>query len=167
MDLVGPLPVAKGEVKFVVVTVDYFMKWIEAKAVMTITATSITKFLWKSVVCRFNILQSIISDNGRQFDSSHYREWCIGLGIKFKYSSPGHPQSNGQVEATNKTLLSILKKRLEDRNGKWVEELPGVLWAYRTIVKTATGETPFALTYGSGGRNANLSGPALQPKPQQ
>ncbi|RVX14292.1 hypothetical protein CK203_011130 [Vitis vinifera] len=64
------------------------------------------------------------------------------------YSTPRYPQSNGQAEATNKTLITALKKRLEQAKGKWVEELPGVLWAYRTTPRRPTGNTPFALAYG-------------------
>ena len=57
-------------------------------------------------------------------------------------------QSNGQSEATNKTLTTALEKRLEQAKGKWVEELPGVLWAYRTTLGRPTGNTPFVLAYG-------------------
>ncbi|XP_075091753.1 uncharacterized protein LOC142171928 [Nicotiana tabacum] len=57
--------------------------------------------------------------------------------------------ANGQVESTNKTIVNNLKKRLEKSKGNWPEELPGVLWAYRTTAKTATGETPFLFVYGS------------------
>ncbi|RVW96221.1 hypothetical protein CK203_020813 [Vitis vinifera] len=56
--------------------------------------------------------------------------------------------NNGQVEATNKTLITALKKRLEQAKGKWVEKLPGVLWAYWTTLGRPTGNTPFALAYG-------------------
>ena len=58
------------------------------------------------------------------------------------------PQSNRQVEATNKTILIALKKRLERAKGKWVDELPVALWAYRTTFRQPTGTTPFTLTYG-------------------
>ncbi|XP_052297233.1 uncharacterized protein LOC127902365 [Citrus sinensis] len=64
------------------------------------------------------------------------------------YCSPAHPQSNGQVEAANKTIKRLLKIRLGAKKGAWVDELSGVLWAYRTTHKTATGETPFALAFG-------------------
>ncbi|KAF5455050.1 hypothetical protein F2P56_024665 [Juglans regia] len=119
LDLIGPLPTGKGGVKFVVVAVDYFMKWVEAEALATITAHAITSFHWKSIICRFGIPQSFISDNGRQFNCSHYREWFSELRIKTKYSSLGHSQANGQVEATNKTLLNILKKKLGGQKGEW------------------------------------------------
>ena len=60
----------------------------------------------------------LISDNGLQFDSKAFREFCSGLGIRNKYSSPTYPQSNGQVEATNKEIVNGLKKRLDDAKGR-------------------------------------------------
>ena len=60
-----------------------------------------------------------------------------------------HPQFNGQVEVTIRTLKAALKTKLEDLKDKWVEYLPEVLWAYRTTHKSATQETPFVLAYGT------------------
>ncbi|XP_041004056.1 uncharacterized protein LOC121249413 [Juglans microcarpa x Juglans regia] len=71
------------------------------------------------------------------------------IEIKVKYFSPRHPQANEQADATNKTLLSTLKKKIGAHKGSWTEELLSVLWAYRATVRTLTGETPFALTYDS------------------
>ena len=71
------------------------------------------------------------------------------LGIRNHYSSPAYPQANRQVEVTNRSLLKIIKTQLEGAKGIWPEELPSVLWAYRTTTRTLTGETLFRLTYGS------------------
>ena len=90
----------------------------------------------------------IISDNGRQFDNQSFSEFYSGLGIKNQFSSLGHPQPNGQTEVTNRTLLKIINAKLDDAKGAWPEELPSVLWAYKTTVRTPIGETPFKLTYG-------------------
>ena len=90
-----------------------------------------------------------MSDNGKQFDNLKFRDFCAELGIKNYYSSPAHPQSNGQAEVTIRTLKVTLKTKLEDLKGKWVEYLPEVLWAYRTTRKSATQETPFALAFGT------------------
>ena len=99
-------------------------------------------------MCRFRIPQSIVIDNGPQFDSQVYRNFCNELKVKNLYSTLRYPQSNGQAGVSNKTLLSALKKCLHSAKGRWVEELPGVLWAYKTTSKKPTGESPFALTYG-------------------
>ncbi|CAL9222781.1 unnamed protein product, partial [Arabidopsis halleri] len=69
-------------------------------------------------------------------------------GIKLSYSTPRYPQGNGQAKASNKTILSNLKKRLNARKGGWYDELQHVLWAYRTTPRRATGENPFSLVYG-------------------
>ena len=89
-----------------------------------------------------------MSDNEPQFDSRVYRDFFQELKIKYLYSTPRYPHSNGQVEASKKTLLTALKRRLDFAKGKWVEELPQVLWAYRTTARKPTGISPFALTYG-------------------
>ena len=89
----------------------------------------------------------LVSDNGKQFNNSAFRDFCSEVGIKNHYSSPAHPQANGQVEVTNQTLLKIIKTWLEGTKGIWPDELPSVLWAYRTTTRTLTGETPFRLAY--------------------
>ncbi|XP_042942589.1 uncharacterized protein LOC122276744 [Carya illinoinensis] len=71
-----------------------------------------------------------------------------GVKDQGKVLFPGHPQANGQAKATNKALLSILKKKVVEKKGDWADELLGVLWAYRTTAKTPTGEFPFTLAYG-------------------
>ena len=128
----GPLPQGKRQMKFLLVAIDYFTKWVEAEALATITETKVQNFVWKNIVCRFGIPRMIISDNGRQFDSQAFKSFCSNLGIRNKYSSPGHPQANGQTEVTNRTLLRLIKSRLVGAKKAWLEDLPNVLWAYRT-----------------------------------
>ncbi|RVW36079.1 Pol polyprotein [Vitis vinifera] len=113
MDIVGPLPAAPAQKKFLLVATDYFSKWVEAEAYASIKDKDVTKFVWKNIVCRFGIPQTIIADNGPQFDSIAFRNFCSELNIRNSYSTPRYPQSNGQAEATNKTLITALKKRLE------------------------------------------------------
>ena len=91
----------------------------------------------------------LVSNNGRQFDNALFKDFCEHFGIQNHYSSPAHPQANGQAEVANRSLLKIIKTRLEGTKGVWPDELSGVLWAYRTTVRTPKGETPFKLVYGS------------------
>ena len=113
MDIVGPLLVAATQKKFLLVAMDYFSKWVEAEAYASIKDKDVTKFIWNNIICRFGIPQAIIADNGPQFDSIAFRKLCSELKIQNLYSTPRYPQSNGQTEETNKTLLSALKKMLE------------------------------------------------------
>jgi len=71
-----------------------------------------------------------------------FRDFCKHFGIKNHYSSSSHPQANGQAEVANRSLLKIIKTWLEGVKGVWPDKLPGVLWAYRTIVRTPQGKLP-------------------------
>ncbi|XP_028106474.1 protein NYNRIN-like [Camellia sinensis] len=148
LDIVGPLPAAPGNRKFFIAATDYFTKWVEAEPLATIKEKDVKKFVWQNIITRFGIPRALVSDNGTQFDGKLFRGFCEELKIKFYNSTPAYPQSNGQAEASNKTILDGLKKRLEKAKGKWAEELPNVLWAYRTTPRRSTGKTPFTLAYG-------------------
>jgi hypothetical protein len=76
MDLVGPLPTAQGNCKFAAVAVDYFTKWVEAKALENITAPKVLKFFWQNIICRFGVPRELIVDNGKQFDYYSFKEYC-------------------------------------------------------------------------------------------
>ena len=106
-------------------------------------------FIWKNIITRFGIPREIIADNRTQFDSKLIKNFCAKYKIKNYYSTPSFPQSNGQEEASNKVILDGIKKRLEAAKEKWVEELPDVLWTYRTTPRRSTGESPFAMAYGT------------------
>ncbi|XP_052190043.1 uncharacterized protein LOC127799867 [Diospyros lotus] len=149
LDILGPFPQATGQRKFLLVATDYFTKWIEAEALATISARKVEAMVWKDIVCRFGIPRVINTDHGKQFDCDSFRNFCKGLDIQLRISSVAYPQANGQVEVSNRTILHGLKTRLEGAKGAWVDELPTVLWAYRTTSRVSTGETPFNLVYGT------------------
>ncbi|XP_057757299.1 uncharacterized protein LOC130976443 [Arachis stenosperma] len=148
LDLLGPFSQAPGQVKYLIVGVNYFTKWIEAEPLATITTQRSRKFLYKNIITRYAVPHSITTDNGTQFTDSTFKSLVASMKIKHQFTSVEHPQANGQAEAANKVKLSGLKKRLQDAKGAWTEELPQVLWAYRTTLQSATAETPFRLAYG-------------------
>ena len=128
--------------------IDYFTKWAKVEVLANIWVVDVKKFVWRNIMARFEVPKSLVSDNGQQLDSRAFCEFCSGLDITNRYSTPTYPQSNGQVKATNKAIVNMLKKRLEGAKGRWAEELPNILWAYRTTLRRSTGETSFSLTYG-------------------
>jgi transposase InsO family protein len=105
MDLVGPLPPSQGGNKFAVVAVEYFTRWIEAKPLATITPESVKKFFWQNIVCRFGVPRSLIVDNGKQFDSENFKNFCTSIGTKIAFASVYHPESNGAVERANRIVF--------------------------------------------------------------
>ncbi|GKA21571.1 reverse transcriptase domain-containing protein [Tanacetum coccineum] len=123
LHLTGPFPEGPGKVKFLIVAIDYFTKWIEAKPVATITGNQVKKFVWDNI--------------------------CEKLSIRQCFASVKHPQTNGLVERANRSLGEGIKARLDERSKDWMGELSHVLWAHRTMIKSSNGETPFSLTYGT------------------
>jgi transposase InsO family protein len=130
------------------VVVGYFTKWVEAKALANITTPTIQKFFWQNIICRFGVPRELTVDNGKQFDYYSFKEYCKTLGTHVKFSSVYHPQSNGAVERANKLIFSGIKKCLYDqKKGKWIYELPKVIWSHNTTVSRPTGFTPFRLLF--------------------
>ena len=131
------------------VMTDYFCKWIEVEAYSQVKDKEVVSFIKKNILTRFGIPAEIICDNGSQFISKRTTDFCTAWGIKMITSTPIYPQANGQAESSNKIIVNNLKKRLDEKKGKWAEELPFVLWADRTTAKTATCQTPYALVFGT------------------
>jgi len=118
MDILGPFSPGKGQVKFLIVVIDYFTKWIEAKPLATITAQQVQQFVWKDIICRYGVPHTIITDNGRQFIDKELAKLYTGLGIKHVTNSMEHPQTNGQAEVANKVILVQLRKWLDNAKGR-------------------------------------------------
>ncbi|XP_015971159.1 uncharacterized protein LOC107494633 [Arachis duranensis] len=125
VDLLGPFPLGPGQVKYLIVAINYYTKWIEAEPLASISSSNCRKFMW------------------RQFTDKKFTDFLAGLSVKQKFSSVEHPQTNGQVESANKIILLGLKKWLDNKKGAWADELASVLWSYRTIEQSSTRETPF------------------------
>jgi transposase InsO family protein len=135
LDMIGPFKKAQGGYTHVLVAIDKFTKWIEYK-----------------LIFRFGIPNSIITDLGSNFTSFEFFDFCEQRSIQIKYASVAHPKANGQVERANGMILEALRKKVFDKNekfvGKWIRELPYVVWSLRTQPSRALhGNTPFFMVY--------------------
>ena len=83
LDIVGPFPTTVG--------INYFTKWVEAKALPTIMEKNIQNFFWKNIICKYGIPRVLVSDNRKQFDNNVFKDFYLELGIQTHYSSPAHP----------------------------------------------------------------------------
>ena len=87
LNILGPLPIGKGQCKFIVVGVDYFTKWVEAEPLAIIIEQKVRNFVWHSIICRFGIPRALVSDNGKQSDNPKFKDFYAELRIKNFYSS--------------------------------------------------------------------------------
>nr|GFB22835.1 putative ribonuclease H-like domain-containing protein [Tanacetum cinerariifolium] len=127
MDVLGSLSEAPGKVRFVIVAVDYFTKWIEAKPLAKTTGKEVKKFVWDNIVCRYGLPKIIVTDNGTNFIHDPFKSWCKKLNITQINTAVAHPQANGLVERANKSPMEGIKTRLGRERKGWVDELPNVL----------------------------------------
>ena len=89
-----PLPTAPSNLRFTAVALEYFTKWIEAKALAKITSATLISFVWQRIIYRFGVSSYIIVNNRKQFDCTEFRNFCSELGIKLAFSSMNHLESN-------------------------------------------------------------------------
>jgi hypothetical protein len=152
LDMIGPFTMVPGGFTHVLVAIDKFTKWIEYKPVAKLTPDRVVDFI-SDILHRFGFPNTIIMDLGSNFTANQFWEFCENACIKVKYVSVAHPRANGQVERANGLIIDSLKKSLYDENskkgGKWIHELPHVVWGLRTQSSKATGQTPLFLVYGS------------------
>ncbi|GJR16221.1 reverse transcriptase domain-containing protein [Tanacetum coccineum] len=121
IDISGLFPEAQGKVKFLIVAIDYFTKWIEAKPVATITRSQVKKFVWDNIVCRFGLSGEIISDNGKQFRDNPFKDWCEKLNIKKRLGEASHAKESGKLgpkwEGPYEVVEALRKGAYKLRNG--------------------------------------------------
>ena len=150
LDMAGPFRTARGGLTHLLVAVDKFTKWVEAKTIKKLDGATATKFVIE-ITTQFGIPYSIITDNGTNFAVGELSKFCSRSKIWLDVAFVAHPQSNGQVERTNGIILQGIKPRLETplhrAAGAWVDELPAILWSIRTTTNRSTGFTPFFLVY--------------------
>jgi hypothetical protein len=149
---VGPLRQAPGGFTHLLVAVDKFSKWIEARPIVNIRSEEAVSF-FTNVIYRFGIPNTIITDDDTQFTRKKFLNFCDNNHISVDWSAVAHPKTNGQVKRANNMILQGLKprifKRLYKFRARWVAELPSVLWSLRTTPSRAMGFTPLFMVHGS------------------
>ncbi|XP_024200480.1 uncharacterized protein LOC112203790 [Rosa chinensis] len=149
LDLIGMIhPHSSLQHKFIIVATDFFTKWVEAEPLKEASGGALRQFLFRNIICRFGIPEVFVSDRGAAFMGGEVDKLAKEWGIQFVHSSPYYAQSNGQAEASNKIIITLLKKMLEANPRQWHETLYETLWAYRTSKRNPTATTPYALMFG-------------------
>jgi hypothetical protein len=149
LDFIMPLPRTTRNHDAICVFVDKFSKYaIFVPTRVTITAKGTAKLFLAHVFCFFGMPHSIVSDRDARFLSDFWLELFHLLDVRLCHSSAYHPQTDGQTERTNRTLLQMLRTCILESHSAWDELLPAMQFAYNNAVNESTGYSPFFLNYG-------------------
>jgi hypothetical protein len=127
---------------------NYFTKWVEAVPMKSVTSRDVISFFKEHVIHRFRIHQTITTDGGSVFISDEFKKFPTDMGIKLIRSSPYYAQANGQAEASNPSLIKLIKRKIDEYPRSWHEVLSEALWAYHVSCHGATRTSPYHLVYG-------------------
>jgi hypothetical protein len=148
LDFVGQIhPASSKGHRFVLVAMDYFTKWTEVVPLKNMSHGEVIHFILEHIVHRFGIPQTLTMDQGLSFMSHQVRDFAESLKIKLHSSSPYYAQTNGQAESSNKTLIKLIKKKIEENPKRWHQVLSKVLWAHHISKHSATKVKSFELVY--------------------
>jgi transposase InsO family protein len=134
--------------RWILMATDYFTRWVESIPTKKAIEEVVMNFLEDRIITRFGIPSKITTDNAKAFSSYALVEFCFKYGITLSHSSNCYPQGNGLAESTNKNLMNILKKVVEENKKSWDRKLKYAVWADQITTKTSTGKTPFEMVYG-------------------
>ena len=141
-DLMGPLRSITSN-RYILVMSDAFTKWIELVPLPNKSAEEVGKAIYENWICRNSPMDVLITDNGKEFRNQIMEELCQNNGIKHRYTSPYHPQTNAQCERQNRTILSYLKTFVDESTLNWEDKLAPCQYSYNTQVHQSTRTSPY------------------------
>ncbi len=134
--------------KYILVMTDAFSKLVEIVPLPDKHATTVARAFFDTWVCRYSVPKQIVSDRGLEFVNSVNKELCQLLGISHLKTSAYHPQTNSSAESFNRELSKIMRAIMSDPDvSDWESFLPVVQLSYNSVVRQATQQSPFFLTY--------------------
>ncbi|CAH8599440.1 unnamed protein product [Schistosoma rodhaini] len=149
IDIMGPLTTSKNGNRYILVMVDYFSKWCEAVPIPQQDALTVARAFIDHWVSRYGAPFSLHSDQGTAFESHLVAQVCRLLGIRKTHTTAYHPEGNGLVERTNRTIKTLLQSFINNSSTEcWDDAIPQCLLAYRASVHGSTGFSPAILLFG-------------------
>ncbi|XP_070015699.1 uncharacterized protein [Nicotiana sylvestris] len=147
IDFIGTFPPSRGN-KYILLAVDYVLKWVEAIALPMNDSMVVAAFVKKNIFSRFGTPRALISDEGTHFCNRLLNNLLAKYGVRHRFATAYHPQTSGQAEVLNREIKQILEKTVSVNRKDWAAKLDDALWAYRTAYKMPIGVSPYKLVYG-------------------
>ncbi len=149
MDFHGPItPTSQRGNKYIISLTDVLSKFVVTKAVRDNTAQTAVRFLKEDIISKFGTPRCLLTDNGTHFTSSLMDELIRQIGTTHLYSTPYHPQTNGQIERFNSTMDAKIAALSNLRKTNWDDQLPFVTFNYNASIHASTKQVPFEMMYG-------------------
>ncbi len=149
LDTAGPLPETKSGNKYILVAIDHYSKWCEAKAVADHGAKTVAGFLEDEIICRYGVPKFVLTDNGGEW-AAEFDVMCKDYAIQHQRTAPQWPQCNGMAERMIKTIkhgITVLAATPANMDC-WDQQLAKVLFGYRCGIQTSTKFSPFMILTG-------------------
>ena len=132
----------------ILIATNYFIKWVEAIPLKIANSEEIIDFIDQFIITRFGVPNALIFYNAYYFSGNSILEFAIKRGFKLKYSTNYYPRGNGLAESTNKNLIKIIKRTIEQNHKNWHKSLIFALWVDHITQNASIGTSPFNLVYG-------------------
>ena len=145
IDILGPLPRTRKKNRYLLVISDRFTKLTQVVALPRINAYTVAVAFCESWVFKYGAPKQLLSDNGKQFVAKLFQAVCKILGVSNVFTATYHPQTNGQVERYNRTILAMLRNYVNEHQNDWDHYAGALTYAYNSHVHRTTGTTPFSL----------------------
>ena len=147
IEFIGPFPPSFGN-RYILLAVDYVSKWVEAIAYPRNDANTVVGFIQRNILSRFGAPRTIISDEESHFENKLFTKLLSRYGVRYAMGLAYHPQSNEQVEISNREIKNILQKIVNASRKDWSAKLDDALWAYRTAYKSPIRMSPYRIVFG-------------------
>ena len=147
MDLLE-LPTSTRKNKYLLIMTDYFTRWVEAIPLSNKEAITVAGVLYREIFCRYGAPQSILTDQGKEFNNELLSTLCLAYGVKKLMTTVKKSSTNGLTERFNRTLWDMLSKKGQEEQFKWDQHINACLYAYRSSVQASTGKSPYEVMFG-------------------
>ena len=151
IDLVGPLLKSQRGHEYLVVAIEAHSRYIVAAPLPNRLSSTVAAFFFENCICKFSCPEVVLSDNGSEFDKE-FSNLMARYGIKHIHSSPYSPQSNGFVEAANKTIVNSKRRSMLTHLNTWDDHVHKSVYAYNIARQASTGFSPFFLLFNQDAR---------------
>ena len=148
IDVMGPFKISKFGNKFIIVAIDHYTKYAEAIATSTFNGFVTAVFIFNQIICRYGMVEKILTDQGVNFESNLFKQLCALIGTKKLRTSTYHAMANGITERLNKNIKPSLAKFVNDQHDDWDLFLPMAMSAYNTSYHSSIGMTPYQAQFG-------------------